>query len=243
MILLIDQGNSALKWCCYDDKSFTSSVVGELSELITFAQRNNKAITDIYISCVKNQKQVSNITDSFIQNNIIQPVQIATTSSSFGALTNAYHQFEQLGVDRWLAMIAVWKKLQTGFIVVDAGSALTLDIVDSSGQHLGGHIVPGLSMQTKLLISETDGIAVDSDIKTQAYVPGHSTTEAVLNGCLTNLCSYIDKMYHRYAEDSSLQLFITGGDAIHLTAGLTIKHQLKNELVLEGLYYLLSSTE
>jgi type III pantothenate kinase len=243
MILLIDQGNSALKWCCYDDNHFTKSTVGELNELLAFAKLNDKTITDIYISCVKNQNQLALITRSFIQHNLCQPVSIATTSANFGPLTNAYHQFEQLGVDRWLAMIAVWKKLQSGFIVVDAGSALTLDIVDSTGQHLGGHIIPGLSMQTKLLMSDTDGIVVDSNIKTQAHLPGHSTSEAVLNGCLTNLCSYIDNMYHRYSEANSLPLFLTGGDAIHLSRGLEIQHQLQNKLVLEGLYYLLNSTE
>jgi type III pantothenate kinase len=243
MILLIDQGNSALKWCSYDDNSFTSSVVGELNELIAFAKYKSKTITDIYISSVKNRKQVEQLSRSFTQNNIFQPVRIAKTSLNFGTLTNGYQHFEQLGVDRWLAMIAVWKKIQGGFIVVDAGSALTLDIVDSTGQHLGGHIIPGLSMQTKLLITDTDGIAVDEKSTAQAYMPGHSTTEAVLNGCITNLSSYIDKMYSRYSEIDTLPLFLTGGDASHLTAALTIEHQVKNELVLEGLYYLLNSTQ
>ena len=243
MILLIDQGNSALKWCCYHDNSFTKSVVGELNELVDFAKSNDKSITDIYISCVKNQKQVSLISSTFKQNNICKPLRIATTSANFGSLTNGYHQFEKLGVDRWLAMIAAWQKLQSGFIVVDAGSALTLDIVDNTGQHIGGHIIPGLSMQIKLLITDTDGIAVNSNNKAQAYIPGHSTTEAVLSGCLTNLCCYIDKMYQCYGEAHTLPLFLTGGDAVHLTAGLTIKHQLDNKLVLEGLYYLLNSTD
>ncbi|MFT5451559.1 MAG: type III pantothenate kinase [Enterobacterales bacterium] len=243
MILLIDQGNSALKWCCYDKNSFTASTAGVLNELVAFAKLNDKAITDIFISCVKNQEQVALITHSLEQNNISQPIRIASTSANFGPLINAYNQFEQLGVDRWLGMIAIWKKHQSGFILVDAGSALTLDIIDNSGKHLGGHIIPGLSMQTKLLIRDTDGIAVASNHKAQAYIPGHSTTEAVLNGCLTNLCSYIDNMYQRYGDADSLPLFLTGGDAIHLTTGLTTNHQLEKELVLEGLYYSLTSNK
>ena len=240
MLLLIDQGNSSLKWCLRDDESFVSMRVGQLSELEKFIKSESYLISDIYLSSVKTTDQIDSICR--VVNKLTKlEVQIAETGASYHQLQNGYDNPAQLGIDRWLAMIAVWHRIQSGAIIVDAGSALTLDIVNDSGQHLGGHIIPGLSLQKKLLLSETDGVIFDESATSSLNVPGRSTSTAVHNGCISNLIFYITQMYQQNSNQGALPLFITGGDASVLSKNLRFEHQVVTDLVLQGLYYLYQS--
>ena len=64
-------------------------------------------------------------------------VELAEVSAEAAGVTCGYKDFHQLGVDRWLALVAAYRKYAKPIIVVDAGSAVTIDIVDGDGLHLG----------------------------------------------------------------------------------------------------------
>ena len=241
MILLIDQGNSYSKWCLCDKGIFSQYNAGSLTDLDEFISNLTNIIERAYIASVKNEQQIENLT-KVINRHLVIDIQIATSKDEYcltenRILKNAYKIPEQLGIDRWLAMIAIWKETNRGFIVVDAGSALTLDVVDNSGQHLGGHIIPGLSMQKKSLATDTDKVLFDKSDDAPAFKLGLSTSEAVHHGCISNLCSYILEMHNQYKGNEDLPLLLTGGDAEILSKALKIESQVQMNLVLKGLYY------
>lgn len=240
MILLIDQGNSSSKWCLTDKGKFSKYNSGSLTGLEKFISDNSNDITNVYLASVKNEQQIKNVAN-LINKNLDVDIQVATSNANYYLsenyiLKNVYKIPEQLGIDRWLAMIAVWTETKKGFIVVDAGSALTLDVVDNSGQHLGGHIIPGLSMQKKSLTADTDKVLFESNSDASAYRLGHSTSEAVHNGCLSTLCSYIAEMYNYHKGNDNLPLILTGGDADILSKALSVDNNVQKHLVLNGLY-------
>jgi len=261
MQLLIDQGNSSIKWCFYGEQvtevpesshqlktkhkthghvSISDRIFpvisGSLPELEAEVKKYSKNISSVFISSVQKETQLKQMV-MCIGQHTSAPVMVAETTLDYHGLTNAYANVEQMGVDRWLVMVACWQQFNSGFIVVDAGSAMTLDIVDKSGQHLGGHIIPGLALQKRALLSGTDRVNFDQQTKAIVFKPGISTNEAVQNGCLTVLSSYIEAMYHQYNERESLPLVLTGGDAVVLSEALNIEHEVIPGLVLKGLHY------
>ena len=261
MQLLIDQGNSSIKWCFYHEQvtevpdssneskvkhKFLSHVSinerafpvnsGSLPELEEELKNTSDSISNVLISSVQKETQLKQMI-MCIRQHTSAPVMVAETTRDYQGLTNAYANVEQMGVDRWLVMVACWQHFNSGFIVVDAGSAMTLDVVDKSGQHLGGHIIPGLSLQKRALLSGTDRVNFDQQTKAVVFKPGISTDEAVQNGCLTVLSGYIEAMYQQYNEHESLPLVLTGGDAVVLSEALNIDHEVVPGLVLKGLHY------
>ena len=245
MILLIDQGNSYLKWNSFNGLEFTARHIGLLEDLenylLAFREGESKSFDQVLVSSVKSEEQsieIINLLNKFLS----APIKFAKTSATFHQLKCAYDDFSKLGIDRWLAMIAVRQELSSAFMIVDAGSAVTLDVVDLNGQHLGGHIIPGLSMQQSQLLAGTDRVSFSTtkgieNNNVKAYELGKNTNEAVKNGCLTNICSYIEAMYERQSEKNALTLILTGGDSEKLSKMLSIKHKTIPDLVLRGLYY------
>ncbi len=240
MILLIDQGNSSSKWCLSEKGKFSKYNSGSLSDLDKFISEHSNDIKSVYLASVKNEQQIERLTQ-IINNHLNAEIQVATSKAQYclsenSILKNAYKVPEQLGIDRWLAMVVIWNQTKKGFVVVDAGSALTLDVVDNSGQHLGGHIIPGLSMQKQSLTTDTDKVLFENNNDASVYKLGSSTSEAVHNGCLSSLCSYITEMYNYHKGSDSLPLILTGGDAEVLSKALTADNSVQKHLVLNGLY-------
>ena len=87
----------------------------------------------------------------------IEPVYARVKEAAAG-VTNAYPDVSQLGIDRWLALIAAWNKYHAPVCVAGCGTAVTLDVVDGDGYHLGGLIFPGLRLMQQSLITHTHGI-------------------------------------------------------------------------------------
>ena len=82
---------------------------------------------------------------------------VSSKKSELG-LTNAYSEPRTMGVDRWVAMIGAWTEFQSACLVVDAGTAVTIDAIDNDGNHLGGQILPGIGLMASALASGTSNI-------------------------------------------------------------------------------------
>ena len=236
MILLIDQGNTFIKWCLSEHNKLSKIYRGGLLELKQSILENHLNIDEVLISSVKSELEIATIVEQSTKQSSTK-ISLAKSCTTQRGLKNGYQSVEQLGVDRWLAMLAIWTDIQHGFVLVDAGSALTVDIVDHSGQHLGGHIIPGLALQKSVLQSATDGIYLNEDQTDVLHQLGHTTTDAVTNGCITSLTAYISSMYQCHSEKGSFPLYITGGDSNLFANVLNIKHSVSDDLVLKGLLY------
>ena len=164
------------------------------------------------------------------------------TLPQFGSVINGYDSPEQLGADRWAAIVGAWHHYRERICVVDAGTALTIDIVEASGQHSGGIIVPGLHLMTAALKRETSdigGFAASSKgpASEQSWY-GKDTLSAIQRGALFALQATVRRAATPAPGADPLRLIVTGGDAPALLPLEGIAAELRPELVLEGLHIL-----
>lgn len=236
-MLAIDVGNSYLKWKLWDKSGAAILSGNALSD-----ETNYEAMFDFAGQYQVEKIVLANVAKSRIEKQLItlfsQAEQLIIKSSDrcLGVI-NAYEDVERLGVDRWLAMIEAYHVAgKTAVCVIDLGTAATLDVVDSSGQHQGGYIVPGLGLMRSALLQSTQRVKVNSDTY---YCTGYgkNTSEAVEGGLHNLMISWLDaeiaKFRQSYAQGA---IFVTGGDAEQIAALLSDKHiTVYKELLLDGL--------
>jgi type III pantothenate kinase len=162
-------------------------------------------------------------------------------------VTNGYRRARQLGVDRWVAMIGAWSEIASACVVVDAGTAVTIDVIDNDGQHLGGQIIPGVALMAAALAASTSDIP-----KTGSRLPpvpsgveafSDSTAKAVSNGAWAAVTGAVERAIttlRSNAYDPSVVL--TGGDASRMLTALGNEALHRPHLVLQGLARILNET-
>jgi len=163
--------------------------------------------------------------------------EFARSSAGCGPVANGYEQPSALGVDRWLAVVAAFDHASRACCVIDAGSAITLDLVSEQGRHEGGYIVPGLSLQRESFVGKT-GLTLDAEATWKSVVPGLRTSDALDNGILAMVTGWIVFMMKGSAERGGRELYLTGGDASVLSEQLdrhNVRHLVVPDLVLDGL--------
>lgn len=171
--------------------------------------------------------------------------EVAAPTARAGGVTNAYADPSRLGVDRWLALIAAYNRQSGAVLVLDAGSALTADLVDSSGCHLGGYILPGEKLMKACLLVETGGVRFESEEYTGGLALGCSTADAVNAGVLAaqvgSVMLAIDEAKRQIQQDFAILL--TGGGAKmiaeHLADDVLAGIERVPDLVLDGLQWVL----
>ena len=157
------------------------------------------------------------------------PVTFAKVHAEYAGLHCGYDEPSQLGIDRWLQVLAVADKDQD-LCVISCGTALTIDLTHGL-QHLGGYILPNLYLQRDSLIQNTKGIKIP-DVAFDELSPGRNTIDAVHHGIFLGLLSTIQQVLN-YAPR---KLILTGGDAPLFAQYLTRYHpQIESDLLLKGL--------
>jgi len=196
--LLLDIGNTRAK-----------AVIHRQGELIAH-QLNEPLPNDIsavYFASVAGAERVETLKNELALAD--SPwVQVASEANRNG-LKNSYAQPHLMGVDRWLAMLGAKQLyLQQPLIVVDAGTALTLDVVDHEGLHQGGWILPGLRLQQQAVTSHTAKV-FNRDEQRPELSFGQDTASCLQNGALAAVIAAI-----RYGVSMVPQgkLVLTGGD-------------------------------
>lgn len=173
---------------------------------------------------------ISNVSSTFIIEN--KPnFSIVESQKRYKSLINSYVTPNSLGSDRWLAMIASYEiNPGRGFILVDIGTAVTIDLVDNSGLHLGGVIFPGLYK-----VRETfENFPVSSEIKNNKI--GQSTKDAWSIGTLDLVVSGINqKIYELKQKIPSANIYFTGGGFEDIRKFIEFPHDCHKNLVLDGL--------
>jgi type III pantothenate kinase len=158
----------------------------------------------------------------------------AQSAAEWRGLRSAYAEPARLGIDRWLAMVALWQQLRGPFVVVSAGTALTVDRVAADGRHRGGIIAPGYgsTLASLLKITATPG---DASAAAEADHLGTSSESAIRQGALFSALGAVERCLQLPDRDPQEARILTGGDATALQAHLSGDWSLRPELVLEGL--------
>ena len=234
--LLIDVGNTRIKWMytsadgLSEERSLPRDDAGFDHQLRCI---DTKRVQGIWVSCVAHAAVNVSIREWAMLRNLAEPQFVQSPADAFG-LRNAYKTPDRLGVDRWLAMLGARQITESALCVIDAGTALTLDVVDASGQHLGGLIVPGLQLMQRSLLNNTGQILMDQP--GQMVSLGTNTTEAVQSGTHQALAALIDtKVTALQFETPDLQVFITGGDVGTLLPMLKSSVQHQPDLIFRGM--------
>jgi type III pantothenate kinase len=166
-------------------------------------------------------------------------IEFVTAAREFHGLTNGYLDPTLLGADRWLALIGAWTRARTALCVVDAGTAVKVDGVDSNGLHLGGIIAPGIHMMREALMNKTSDIAKAAFNSTPslAGVLANNTIAGVSRGAVYALAGMADHAAEVISQgtNSTPKLFITGGDASMITGSMRTHGEIVPDLVLQGL--------
>jgi type III pantothenate kinase len=238
MNLLIDIGNSCIKWACYGktlERGAAVPLVLPLAETLAPAWNGLPAPQGVFVSSVAGQAVADEIVNYCHKRWTLTPVFMTVTRDCKG-LVNGYAETGQLGVDRWLALLAGWTRHKTSLCIVDCGSAVTLDIVLAGGQHLGGYIIPGAYLMQEMLIRHTSGIrAVPGG--PSGTGPGDNTQACLRNGTHLAIAAFIDRVVadcESRHEDEFLCL-ITGGGAAAAVEFVSVPCIHEPDLVLQGI--------
>ena len=238
MILFLDIGNTAMKWRLYDGASMRQGDAVHRREWADLA-----AMTDIEwhrLGRIEVASVAGHQADAELQAQICSLARVRPrfyySRASDAGVVNAYNSPERLGVDRWLAVIEAWHQ-HGAAIIVDCGSALTLDAVSASGHHLGGYIVPGLGMLERSLIQGTGSVRLDPGPAEDGLSPGRSTSEGVRNGIMRMTVAFITDAVVALQQGlpDTAPVLLTGGDAARVLRVLPIGAELAPDLVLDGL--------
>lgn len=238
-MLLLDCGNTRLKWRYLGAQSAHTGTFDYHHHDLASAEFWSYVKPDdaIWLASVANQivcEQVQQIT----MHNAFSGPRFARSEAMQAGLLNGYDEPPKLGIDRWLAMLAAWHECRGACIVIDAGSALTVDFVDHEGKHLGGHIVPGIALQQRTLLQQTAQVKFNPQTP-NSVAPGRNTQAAVCNGSLAMAVGYLRFLLLDAWESSAVvpAIFITGGDAGNLLPYLPTPLNLRPHLVLDGLTF------
>ena len=251
MILLVDLGNSFLKWVFFNsgvleyysrEKIENSNVVQILDKCWPVLDKPER----ILISSVASSAQYSKLVEWCKNKWRLAPERIISVSSAYG-VKNCYSEPAKLGSDRWLAMIAAYQRYKGNICIIDCGTAITADIVLANGKHYGGYIVPGLYLTQQTLLNETAGISgipmkPDNKILLE---PGTSTTECIQRGAIITAVGFIEKIHNYLAHqfEDKFTYLITGGDAEYLIPHLSVNVYHVPLLVLDGLAVIAAISE
>lgn len=236
MKLLFDVGNSRLKWAWENQGLKTGGVLphgGQARSAVFDAIHLKLTPSEIWASSVATPDLRANLED-WAMRRCNLPIHWAVSQRSACGVTSAYDDPEKLGVDRWLAVIGAFHRAHGAACVVDAGTALTIDVVDSGGRHLGGLIAPGVGAQRLALQSQTQVRAKE----TQGALGwlGRDTDQAVAMGTLHGAIGLITRVVGGICrEQAQIAKILTGGEAGLLQPHLGPDWIHAPDLVLEGL--------
>lgn len=237
MRLLIDIGNTALKWAYARDHALVDPGFAPHAGAPAAALRQlpAAAVDAVWIAHVTGAALETELVDA-VRTQFGRAPQFARSRAQWQNLHNKYREPERLGVDRWLAMIAAWDEQAGAACIVDAGTALTADVIDGQGRHQGGFIAAGLATQQRAVLGATR--FATRDVEAMAYRPdlGDDTESCVRQGALLACLGAIDRAAALAGDDA--RLLIGGGDATALLPYLSSAWTHRPLLVLEGLHAL-----
>jgi type III pantothenate kinase len=240
MILCIDAGNSRVKWGWHDGKEWTSIATVSLIEFAASSDHVNpfsvthEAPERIVISNVAGDgahQLIVNWTSIFDA----EPLWLRAETKR-GDVENRYEKPEVLGPDRWAALIAARALHNGAALVVNAGTATTVDMLSAEGVFLGGAILPGVELMRFVLHEHTGRLPIQEGKATE--MP-RNTIDAIETGCRHAQAGAVDRMYRVFREVAQAPLcIVAGGAGRALVDQLSMPRRYVENLVLDGLAHI-----
>ena len=242
MKLLLDVGNQRCKCAGYDQgliQHYPAIEIERQSKIyIPDVMRQADATVDAVWVCSVQDQAFNQALSATIQEQLHQTPVFAQIKPSVGGCTTSYRP-QALGVDRFLALVGAWQQFHQACFVIDCGTAVTVDALDSQGVHQGGVIMPGLKMMKNSLYKDTAQLVAGEG---KEIVFAKNTADAIDSGCRRLLSAAIAITLSDMRTEMDGLCVATGGDGQWLAQ--TDRDFLYREaLVLEGLAVMAEGSE
>jgi type III pantothenate kinase len=242
VILLVDIGNSRVKWALLDAGALAPQRAAAYAQWSADDWRRelftNPGIRRAVVASVAGTESIERLRAAASAHPGCE-VRVVTTSGAAGGVRNAYPEPRLLGIDRWLAVIAAHHLTGAACCVVDVGTAATIDAVTADGRHLGGFIVPGPRLMVASLLRGTSDLESHSAASASDgnSLFANNTRDAIERGAVVALASLAERSVQDLERITGAvsNLLVTGGAAPLVLPHLRRDARHVPDLVLRGL--------
>lgn len=243
MILLLDAGNTRIKW------QLRSSTSSELRAEGALGHEDGAGLAELAAELAATFGQPARIVGSNVAGTEVaerlatafpcRPIEWLHSSIRAAGVHNLYAEPDQLGSDRWAALIGA-RQLHPGpCVVVMAGTATTIDLLAANGDFLGGLILPGVELMQQALAHRTAQLPLASG---RFALQPRRTADAIHSGCLQAQAGAVERMYRQFGDEADTLCLLGGGAAESFASLLEIPLRRIDNLVLHGLAAVAAAT-
>ena len=231
-MLLIDAGNSRIKWATVEGGLWLQQNVLENvhAPALSMAFSELPPPDRILISNVAGEKMAQLLSAACATWRC--PIEFIVAKVMQCGVRNSYEHPEQLGSDRWAALIAAWHQERASCLVVNCGTATTVDALSAEGEFLGGLILPGVDMMRSSLAAGAAQLA--QTVGVWREFP-RNTANATFSGSIQATVGAIRLQFEALAVRGSVRCLLSGGAADNIQSHLKLPLLRVDNLVLRGL--------
>ncbi|MDO9012142.1 MAG: type III pantothenate kinase [Gallionella sp.] len=234
--LLIDAGNTRIKYALVEGEQWLPVLNLPGSVELRFDDPCYNGVEQVWVSNVAGAEVGRQIAAACAARHW-QSHFIASQLAQCG-VANGYALAAQLGSDRWAALIAAWHQAGRACLVVNSGTATTIDALSGRGEFLGGLILPGIELMQRSLTVATAGLQAVGG--RYAGFPCN-TVDALFSGAIQASCGAIQRQY-ALLGDVTAPVLLGGGAAGLLQPYLPLPVQMMDNPVLQGLLLIAQDT-
>lgn len=237
MNLVIDIGNTLVKYAVFENSTLRFDQSSEsglfLSNVKELFERFPKIDHALISSVGALERKERDIVSLFCKVHVL-------SHESKVPFKNSYATPQTLGMDRVaLATAAFYKNPRGNTLVIDAGTCITYDMVNDSGEYVGGAISPGIQMRYRAMHNQTAGLPLLQPEELLDFI-GNSTETSMHSGVINGVSQEIDGLIGQYrTRFQDLTVILTGGDFHFFAKRLKNTIFANSKFLLEGLNYLL----
>jgi type III pantothenate kinase len=238
-MILLDCGNSQIKAQYFRagclQASFSCSYRVDWSNRLMHWMKPLEC-TQAYLCSVLDSARQARLDACLVQRFAANVTRFRSELRAFG-VTNGYDEPGRLGSDRWMALLGAATMTDTDCIVIDAGSAITVDLLSADGRHLGGAIMPGLNTSIDAFKRIFSHIDFNHAAIIEVASPGCSTEAAIQidyqHHSIESLPTLVNRWIPLLKDD--VTLLLAGGDAGRVQRLLTHRARIVPDLVFRGM--------
>jgi type III pantothenate kinase len=231
-IVALDAGNTRIKWGLHDGVAWRNKGVhatadaGSLTAAVAVWPANARVVICNVAGAAVGEKIASCLSGRYTD-----IVWLHASAQACG-VRNTYEQAEQLGADRWAALIGARGQVSGACLVVCAGTATTVDWLAADGEFRGGLILPGFDLMRGALAGNTAQLPfAEGEFRSTP----RNTMDAIVSGCLHAQAGAIERMFANMAAGPEALCLLTGGGSTRLAPHLNIPLRITENLILDGL--------
>ncbi|MEO6352579.1 MAG: type III pantothenate kinase [Oxalobacteraceae bacterium] len=252
MLLLVDAGNTRIKWALVD----ATTQLGRWNTFGSVSHAEVGTLAQAWRGLRWSRALLSNVAGAALRQRLeaalaaataLRPAQIDWFAATLqqGGVRNGYRNPAQLGCDRFAALIGAHALFpQQALIVATCGTATTVDALSPDGVFVGGMILPGLGLMASALAGNTAQLPQVEQVLQQppslalplSPMFADNTDDAIVSGCIAAQAGAIERALAAHArEHAAVQCVLAGGAAAYIAPQLRVAHQIVDNLVLIGL--------